>query len=83
MRRGWELDRFEIYRAPLAEPLPVIGIPLRQTDPDAPLDLQALVDLSYQNGRYDDLDYKPDPTPPLDAADAAWASQLLRGKGNR
>jgi len=83
VRRGWELDRFEIYRAPLAERLPVIGIPLRQTDPDAPLDLQALVDLSYQNGRYDDLDYKADPTPPLDAADAAWTDQLLRGKGIR
>jgi len=81
--RGWELTRFEIYRAPLAERLPVIGIPLRQTDPDAPLDLQALVDLSYQNGRYGDLDYKVDPTPPLDAADAAWADQLLRGKGIR
>jgi hypothetical protein len=31
----------EVYPAPLSERLPVINIPLRATDPDAPLDLQA------------------------------------------
>jgi hypothetical protein len=83
VRRGWKSDQFEVYRAPLAERLPVIGIPLRETDADAPLDLQALVDLCYQNGRYDDLDYHAEPVPPLDPADAAWANELLRGKGLR
>jgi hypothetical protein len=83
VRRGWTVGQFEIYRAPLAERLPAIGIPLRSTDPDAPLDLQALVDLCYRNGRYDNLDYKAEPAPPLDPADAAWADELLRGKGLR
>jgi len=83
VRRGWKIAEFEVYRAPLTERLPVIGIPLRQTDPDAPLDLQALVDQCYRNGRYDDLDYKAEPNPPLDPPDAAWAEQLLKSKGLR
>src|SRR5207302_3140622 len=42
VRRGWQLIKAEIYRVPLRERLPVIRIPLRQTDTDVPLDLQAL-----------------------------------------
>ena len=72
-----------IYRAGLAERLPVIPIPLRETDSDVTLDLQALIDQCYRNGRYDDLDYKAEPNPPLDPPDAAWADELLRSKGNR
>jgi len=81
--RAWKIQQYEIYPAALAERLPVIGIPLRKTDPDVPLDLQALIDLCYQNGRYDNLDYKAEPTPPLDPADATWADQHLRSHGMR
>ena len=55
-------------------------MPLRKGDADAPLDLQALVDQAYRNGRYDTLDYKADPDPPLRPDDAAWADELLRAK---
>jgi hypothetical protein len=48
IRRGWELLRVEIYRASLRERRPVIRIPLRQTDADVPLDLQALIDECYR-----------------------------------
>lgn len=68
---------------PLRERLPAIRIPLRPTDPDVPLDLQALIDRCYENGRYDDLDYTREPDPPLDPPDAEWAEALLRGKGLR
>jgi hypothetical protein len=69
----------EIYRVPLCERLPVIGIPLRETDTDVPLDLQALLDLCYRNGGYDeDINYDTDPDPPLAAADARWAKAMLR-----
>ena len=81
--RAWKIGQYEVYPAPLAERLPVIGIPLRKTDADVPLDLQALIDLCYQNGRYDDLDYKAEPNPPLDPADAAWADQHLRSTARR
>ena len=81
--RGWNPSRVEVYRAPLAGRLPVIRVPLRKSDADAPLDLQALIDQCYRNGRYDDLNYKTAPNPPLGPSDAAWADELLRTKGLR
>ena len=83
VRRGWKHWIGELYRAPLRERLPVIPIPLRQTDADVPLDLQALIDLCYEHGRYDDTDYRAEPQPPLDPADAEWADQLLRAQARR
>ncbi len=84
VRRGWEAVRIEVYRVPLREPLPTIRIPLRQTDTDVPLDLQALIDECYLNGDYEgDIDYEIDPQPPLDRADAGWADSLLRKPGRR
>jgi len=83
VRRGWRSLEAEIYAAPLRKRLPTIHVPLRQTDKDAPLDLQALVDQCYRNGRYDRTDYRVEPVPPLDKADAAWADELLRSKGLR
>jgi Protein of unknown function (DUF4058) len=82
VHRGWKANA-EIYRVALREPLPAIRVPLRQTDADAPLDLQALVAQVYRHGRYDDIDYTLPPVPPLDPADAAWADELLRGAGLR
>jgi hypothetical protein len=71
---------YEVYRAPLREPLPTIRVPLREGDADVPLDLQALIGQCYENGRYDDLDYRADPKPPLDPEEAAWAGELLKSK---
>lgn len=81
--RSTSPGRFEVYRAPLSRRLPPIRIPLRVTDADVKLDLQSLVDRCYANGRYDDLDYRSSPNPPLEADDAAFADQLLREKGLR
>jgi Protein of unknown function (DUF4058) len=72
-----------VYRAPLRERSPVIPIPLRPTDPDALLDIQAVVDQCYRNGGYDDIDYTDEPEPRLKKADAAWADALLREQGRR
>ncbi|HUY36790.1 MAG TPA: DUF4058 family protein [Pirellulales bacterium] len=74
----------EVYRAPLRERLPVIRVPLRESDADVPLDLQALIDQCYRNGGYDeDIDYETEPDPPLDADDARWADALLRARRKR
>lgn len=81
--RGWRPSKAEVYAAPLQHRLPSIRIPLRETDEDVPLDLQDLIEQAYRNGRYDDLDYKMEPSPPLDVTDAAWADELLRSKGLR
>jgi hypothetical protein len=69
----------EIYRVPLRERLPIIGVPLRASDADVPLDLQALIDQCYRNGGYDeDIDYQAEPRPPLSPDDARWAAAMVR-----
>jgi hypothetical protein len=84
VRRGWEAIKVEIYRLPLRERLAMIRIPLRKTDADVPLDLQALIDECYRKGGYEeDIDYQVDPQPPLDPDDARWADALLRKAGRR
>ena len=72
-----------VYRAPLRERLPMIPIPLRPSDSDAWLDIQAVVEQCYRNGGYDDIDYTDEPEPRLKRADAAWADALLREQGRR
>lgn len=84
VRRGWRPHTAEVYRVPLRERLPIIKLPLRETDADLPLDLQASFDQCYRNGRYDqDIDYKSEPDPPLSPDDASWSEELLRGNGRR
>jgi hypothetical protein len=76
-RAGQPLQ-YEVYRVALRERLPQIRIPLRDSEDDVRLDLQALLDRAYDTGAYDDLDYTREPDPPLSSADAAWADELLR-----
>jgi hypothetical protein len=84
VRRGWKVSEVEVYRVPLTERLPTIRVPLRQTDADVPLDLQALIEQCYRNGGYeDDMDYGADADPPLQGEDARWADALLREAGLR
>ena len=78
-RRGWTPRRFEVYPVPLRSPLPAIRIPLRQTDTDVRLDLQAVLDMAYRKGRYHlTVDYSDPPEPPLSGADAKWARTLVK-----
>lgn len=73
-----------LYPAPLRERLPEFQVPLRGGDPVLKLDLQTLLDRTYETGRYARrLDYRNDPNPPLDPADAEWADQLLRAAKKR
>jgi len=83
VHRGWRYAEYEIYAFPLRQRLPKFRIPLRESDPDVILDLQAIVDQTYANGAYDDMDYAAPLYPPLDPDDAAWADALLREKGLR
>ena len=69
------------YPLPLRMPLPRIAIPLRPADHDVALDLQAVVDEAYEKGRYDRTDYRRPLDPPLPAADAEWAAEVLRTAG--
>jgi hypothetical protein len=76
-------DEAELYRVPLRAALPTVSIPLRETDREVQLNLQQLIEKSYENGQYDDIDYKAEPIPALDSDDARWADALLREKGLR
>lgn len=63
----------------LRQQLPVIGIPLRGKDADAPLDLNAMLKRVYERSAYElTIDYGKPPTPSLKGKDATWAKQLIR-----
>ena len=81
--RGQKPDLIEWYPIELRERLPIIRIPLRPTDADATLDLQALIDAAYDNGGYNRTKDHRNPVTPLKEADAQWASELLQQRGSR
>jgi hypothetical protein len=73
-----------VWPLQLANPLPPIPIPLREPDPDAPLNLQRVLANAYERGAYDlSIDYQGEPIPPLDEDEAQWMDQLLKEKGLR
>jgi Protein of unknown function (DUF4058) len=68
----------------LSQHLPVITIPLRPEDPDASLDLQAVIATAYDRAGYDlSVDYGCDPVPPLTGEWPGWADALLKARGLR
>ena len=81
--RSWRADIARIRGVSLQQRLPVVPIPLREYDDEIFLDLQAMIDMVYENGRYDHSDYGQELDPPLSKADAKWANALLREKGLR
>jgi len=72
------------YKMSLRERLPAIPTPLRISDPDAVLDIQAMVDQAYASARYDrTIDYSQPCDPPLEEDHARWADELLKAAGKR
>jgi hypothetical protein len=68
-------NRFELYPCRLRNPLPTIGIPLADPDPDAPLSLQRALEHVYENSGYMLRVLYDEPCkPPLSAEDQEWAS---------
>lgn len=71
--------RVETWPITLDQPLPVVPVPLMPEDSDVQLDLQLGLQTIYDLFGYEDaLDYATPPTVPLDAAQAEWATSLLR-----
>lgn len=72
-------DRYELYPRRLADRLPRLRIPLADDDPDAVLDVQAVLVQTYEAGRYRDrIDYARPCEPPLSGDDRVWAEGLVR-----
>jgi len=57
--------KMELWPLNLPDPLPMLPVPLRAPDPDAPLDLAAAVKTIYDEAAYDlSIDYSQTPPPP-------------------
>jgi hypothetical protein len=69
----------------LRDRLPTVGVPLRDPDPDVPLDLQQAFDTAYDRARYaHSVDYtRPIPPPLLKPADAAWVARQVEAARKR
>lgn len=81
--RARQRDYAEVFAFPLRSRLLAMPIPLRSKESPVLLDLQAIFNECYQKGRYARIDYRSDPTPPLNSDDAAWADHLLKAAGRR
>ncbi len=79
VNRAPDKYRFEVYPIPLQRRLPRFRVPLREPDPDVPLDLQAVFTRCYDNGGYADfVDYRqPPPATTLSPEETAWVDGLL------
>lgn len=83
IRRVTRPNEIEAFPISLAARLPQIPIPLRPNDAEIQLDLQALIDLAYQEGQHDSLDYSSPLDPPLSPAEAELAERVLKEAGKR
>ena len=66
------------------QPIPTFLLPLKPEDREPTVDMGGLLHDLHDRAGYDlRLDYTDEPQPPLPAAVALWAEQLLRQKGLR
>lgn len=76
--RHRQLPEVDVYAWMLQQPLPTIPIPLKDDDPDVPLDLQAVFAVLYDRAVYQySLDYDVPVDPPLSEADDEWVRQVF------
>ena len=71
----------EAWMINLADVLPILPIPLADSDPDALLDLKKALDMIYANSLYElSIDYQKDQPPPpeLSAENQQWRQTLLK-----
>lgn len=78
VKRASERTRAGVWPIRLRDCLPSIPIPLRAPDPDARLDLQAVLHSVYDRAGYRHRIYRGTPKPKLVADDAQWADAILK-----
>lgn len=83
VQRAWKRMprlRFDLFPAPLASRLPVIGVPLRDDVADAPLDLQFAFQEAYDGGPYrrGAVDYQQPPPGTLTAGSRRFVEECVR-----
>jgi len=75
--RSEQRPRVGLWPLQLRDRLPVVPIPLRCPDPDARLDLQAVLHDIYDKARYETYVYDGSPEPPLSPDSETWARQFV------
>lgn len=74
----------EVWPIQLAERLPTIPVPLRETDADVLIDLQVVFTDVYDNcGVGDAIDYRDSLEVPLSPEEKTWVTKLLKKSGKR
>ncbi|MCI0377475.1 MAG: DUF4058 family protein [Gemmataceae bacterium] len=74
-----ERHRFKLDPTPLRNRLPRVRVPLVEPDPDVVLDVQAVLEQVYRDGRYSRrIRYDEPCEPPLSLADQAWATEQIQ-----
>jgi hypothetical protein len=72
-----ERPKLGMWPLSLPDRLPIIPIPLTAPDADVLLDLQAVLDRTYDAANYGKYIYDETPQPPLSEEQLAWARQFL------
>ena len=80
--RAWQRDAeldYELFTVRLEDPLPCIPVPLREGEPEVPLDLQYVFNQVYEGGPYarGAVDYGVPPDPPVRPEQADWLAGCL------
>lgn len=83
INRAWKRAdnlAFQLFPIYLKEPLPVIDVPLREGEDEATLDLQYVVQRTYDGGPYrrGAVNYSLPPVPPLPGELQSWAADCVR-----
>ncbi|MBW4505284.1 MAG: DUF4058 family protein [Scytonematopsis contorta HA4267-MV1] len=74
----------DLYAFNLQNLIPSYYLPLRESDTEPLLDMQALINELYDEGNYDlVIDYTQEPVPPLSQENAMWVDEVLKEQGLR
>jgi hypothetical protein len=76
--RGNRRPSCQVYHWTMRDALPMLPVPLRETDRDVTVDLGEAFQLAFERGRYDDfIDYsRPVSSPVLGDSESAWVRSL-------
>lgn len=80
LSRAYDRSNLDIWPIGLRNRLPVIAVPLTPPDAEISLDVQAVLDRTYDAAQYGKYIYAETPDPPLSPEDDAWAKQILAEK---
>ncbi len=84
LHRAGRGREYSVWLNTIRERLPRVAVPLDPGVSDVTLDVQAVLNRTYEEGAYArKLDYMSQPAPPLTPDDTLWADCLLRERGLR